>query len=197
MTSAAPRVEYPHEGGTEPQPRRGAWRSQLVPLVFIAPAAVFLFVPALVTAVGLIFAVLTERVRWATAFKIVVFMPLAVSLFAVGVIWRIMYQEDPERGAINAGIVAVQGIVSESGVITRASPSTETLTGSEDEGFTLQRPIGPGGTAALGLTAIRTPEIPEDAQQAVQPEPLQGGITGVVWRDFKPGGGEAGVVESE
>ncbi len=32
---------------------------------------------------------------------------------------------------------------------------------------------------------------------AVRPEPLQGGITGVVWRDFKPGGGEAGVVEEE
>jgi alpha-glucoside transport system permease protein len=31
--------------------------------------------------------------------------------------------------------------------------------------------------------------------QAVVPEPLQGGITGVVWRDFKPGGGEPGKVE--
>jgi alpha-glucoside transport system permease protein len=29
----------------------------------------------------------------------------------------------------------------------------------------------------------------------VVPEALQGGITGVVWRDFKPGGGEPGVVE--
>ena len=29
------------------------------------------------------------------------------------------------------------------------------------------------------------------------PEPLQGGITGVVWRDFKPGGGTPGQVETE
>jgi alpha-glucoside transport system permease protein len=29
------------------------------------------------------------------------------------------------------------------------------------------------------------------------PEPLQGGITGVVWRDFKPGGGAPGEVEEE
>jgi alpha-glucoside transport system permease protein len=43
--------------------------------------------------------------------------------------------------------------------------------------------------ALLGLTAIRVPEIPEDAEPAVKPEPLQGGINGVVWRDFKPGGG--------
>src|SRR4029079_10686363 len=27
------------------------------------------------------------------------------------------------------------------------------------------------------------------------PEPLQGGISGVVWRDFKPGGGVPGKVE--
>src|SRR4051812_46439792 len=37
-------------------------------------------VPAFVTAIGLIFAVLTERIRWSTAFKTVVFMPMAISL---------------------------------------------------------------------------------------------------------------------
>ena len=35
--------------------------------------------PILVTTIGLIFAVLTERVRWSTAFKLVVFMPMAIS----------------------------------------------------------------------------------------------------------------------
>ena len=38
-----------------------------------------LIVPALVTAIGLIFAVLTERVRWSVAFKTAVFMPMAIS----------------------------------------------------------------------------------------------------------------------
>src|SRR3954468_11110484 len=51
-------------------------------------------VPAFVTAVGLIFAVLTERIRWSTAFKTVVFMPMAISLFAAGVIWRLMLNQD-------------------------------------------------------------------------------------------------------
>src|SRR5674476_1428920 len=54
-----------------------------------------LVVPALVTAIGLVFAVLTERVRWSVAFKTAVFMPMAISLFAAGVIWHIMYQQDP------------------------------------------------------------------------------------------------------
>jgi alpha-glucoside transport system permease protein len=48
-------------------------------------------VPAFVTAFGLIFAVLTERVRWAVAFKTVIFLPMAISAFATGVTWRIMY----------------------------------------------------------------------------------------------------------
>jgi len=156
-----------------------------------------LVIPAGVTAVGLVFAVLTEKVRWAVAFKIAVFIPLAVSLFAVGVIWRIMYQEDPERGAVNAAIVGVQGIVGERGVLSSAQPSTDALTGTPQGGLTLQDAVEPGDVALLGLTAIRADEIPEDGVDAVQPEPLQGGITGVVWRDFKPGGGNPGEVESE
>ncbi len=155
-----------------------------------------LIVPAAVTAVGLIFAVLTERVRWSVAFKIAVFMPLAVSLFAVGVLWRIMYQQDPDRGAINAGVAAVKGQFTAEGVLSRASASTDDLEGSAARGFELKDAVRPGDVTLLGLTAIRAPEIPEDAVDAVTPEPLQGGITGVVWRDFKPGG-TPGEVESE
>ena len=58
--------------------------------------------PAFVTAVGLIFAVLTERVSWSVAFKTVVFLPMAISAFATGVTWRIMYVQDPNLGAVNA-----------------------------------------------------------------------------------------------
>ena len=60
--------------------------------------------PAFVTAIGLIFAVLTERVRWSVAFKTVVFMPMAISAFAAAVIWRVMDQKDPDIGAVNAMI---------------------------------------------------------------------------------------------
>jgi alpha-glucoside transport system permease protein len=156
-----------------------------------------LIVPALVTAVGLVFAVLTERVRWSVAFKVAVFIPLAVSLFAVGVIWRIMYQQDPDRGVINAAVKSVKEVTGESGVLTRARPSTEDLEGSTGQGFVLTDPVGPGDTALLGLTAIRAPEVPEGAPQAAEPEAVDGGIAGVVWRDFKPGGGTPGEVEAD
>src|SRR5688500_15563671 len=40
-----------------------------------------LVVPALVTAMGLVFAVLTERIAFSVAFKTTVFMPMAISAF--------------------------------------------------------------------------------------------------------------------
>ena len=156
-----------------------------------------LVVPMFVTVLGLIFAVMTERVRWSVAFKTVVFMPMAVSAFAAGVTWRIMYVQEPDRGAINAGIAAVKDTFSPAGVLSQAAPSSEDLSGTQAGGFELAEPIAPGDVALLGLTRIRSEEVPEGALQAVQPESQQGGITGVVWRDFKPGGGTPGEVETE
>ena len=156
-----------------------------------------LVVPMFVTVLGLIFAVMTERVRWSVAFKTVVFMPMAVSAFAAGVTWRIMYVQEPDRGAINAGIAAVKDTFSPAGVLSQAAPSSEDLSGTQAGGLELTQPIGPGDVALLGLTRIRSEEVPAGAVQAVQPEEQQGGITGVVWRDFKPGGGTPGEVETE
>jgi alpha-glucoside transport system permease protein len=153
-------------------------------------------VPAAVTALGLIFAVLTERIRWSVAFKTVVFMPLAVSAFAAGITWRIMYQQEPDRGAINAAIGSVKGVFSPAGVLSEAAPSSDQLTTSGG-GIELKNPVSPGDVAKLGLTRIRSTEVPPTAKQAVEPEAKQGGITGVVWRDFKPGGGTPGQVEQE
>jgi len=154
-------------------------------------------VPATVTALGLIFAVLVERIRWSVAFKTVVFMPMAISAFAAGVTWRVVYIQEPDRGALNAGLAAAKDVISPPGVLSDAAPSTESLTGTPQGGLTLAEPIEPGDTAQLGLTRISASEIPEGAEQAVTPEPLAGGITGVVWRDFSPGGGTPGEVEPD
>jgi alpha-glucoside transport system permease protein len=156
-----------------------------------------LFVPAFVTAIGLVFAVLVERVRFSVAFKTVVFMPMAISLFAAGVIWRVMYEQDPDRGAVNASIGVVKDAFSGGGTLADGSPSTEAVEEQPNGTLVLTTPLEPGGVGAIGLTAISTSEVPSSAEQAVRPEPLQGGITGVVWRDFKPGGGEPGVVEDD
>jgi alpha-glucoside transport system permease protein len=151
-------------------------------------------VPAFVTAIGLIFAVLTERVRWVVAFRTVVFLPMAISAFATGVTWRLMYQQDPNLGAINALGRAVSSVVSSPGVLSNALPSTTALQ-SHGGGLLLKTPLHPGGVALLGLTGIAPTDVPQGAKQAVKPTGRSGAIDGVVWRDFKPGGGKPGVVE--
>ncbi|HVW88733.1 MAG TPA: ABC transporter permease subunit, partial [Gaiellaceae bacterium] len=154
-----------------------------------------LVVPAFVTALGLIFAVLTERVRWSVAFKTVVFLPMAISAFATGVTWRIMYQQDPDVGAINALTKSAKAVFSPAGVLSSAAPSTSGLV-SRGGGLVLKTPLHPGGIALLGLTAIPPAEVPAGAKQAATPQPKGDEIAGTVWRDFKPGGGVPGKVET-
>ena len=151
-------------------------------------------VPSLVTAIGLVFAVLTERIRWSVAFKTAVFLPMAISAFATGVTWRILYDQDPNLGAINALGRVASDAVSSPGVLSTASPSTPSLQ-KHGGGLLLKTPLHPGGVALLGLTGIAPQDVPSGAEQAVKPAPKAGDIGGVVWRDFKPGGGKPGVVE--
>ena len=153
-------------------------------------------VPALVTAIGLIFAVLTERVRWSVAFKTVVFLPMAISAFATGVTWRIMYQQDPSQGAVNALGKSISGVFHPAGVLSNASPSTSTLQSGAGGALILKTPLHPGGVALLGVTGIAPQDVPGGSKQAVKPAPKSGDIVGTVWRDFKPGGGKPGVVET-
>jgi len=152
-------------------------------------------VPAFVTAVGLVFGVMIERIRWSIAFRTAVFMPMAISLFAAGVIWRVMDQYDPDIGAVNATLAAVVDTVDPPGGLSTAQPSTERLSGMPEEGLRAGQPLRAGDVAALGLTGIPPDDVPAGAAPARAPPPLPDGIAGVVWRDFRPGGGRPGVVE--
>ncbi|HEY4237084.1 MAG TPA: ABC transporter permease subunit [Gaiellaceae bacterium] len=151
-------------------------------------------VPAFVTAFGLLFAVLTERISWSVGFKTIIFLPMAISAFATGVTWRLMYQQNPDQGAINALGRTVSDAVTAPGVLSNALPSTTALQ-PHGGGLVLKTPLHPGGVALLGLTGIAPEDVPQGAQQAAKPAGRSGAIDGVVWRDFKPGGGKPGVVE--
>jgi alpha-glucoside transport system permease protein len=152
-------------------------------------------VPATITAIGLVFAVLTEKISWSLAFKTAVFMPMAISLFAAGVIWRIMDRQEPGIGAVNAVVGSIHDSFVPAGPLSDALPSGTDETGSPASGIVLKTPLHPGGVARLGLTGIPPEQVPAGARQAVQPKPAAGAISGVVWRDFKPGGGTPGKVE--
>ena len=80
------------------------------------------FAPSIVTALGLVFAVLTERVAWSTAFKVAIFMPMAISFLSAGVTWRLIYEQDPQIGLANATVGAVVDVVRPPGVLPGARP---------------------------------------------------------------------------
>jgi len=120
---------------------------------------------------------------------------MAISAFATGVTWRIMDQQDPSLGAVNALGRSISGVFHAAGPLQDALPSTPVLQGSPQRGLVLKTPLAPGKVALLGLTAIPPEAVPKRAVQAVQPTAKSGDVAGVVWRDFKPGGGKPGVVE--
>lgn len=54
---------------------------------------------------GLLIAVLADRSPWETAFKALIFMPMAISFVGAGVIWKFMYAYKGESGASEIGLL--------------------------------------------------------------------------------------------
>lgn len=79
----------------------GFWQVILNNMLWIV-----LFTGVVVT-LGLIVAVLTDRVRYETGVKALIFLPLAISFVAAGVIWNFMYAFDGDIGTLNAGLGVV------------------------------------------------------------------------------------------
>src|SRR5439155_16406085 len=57
---------------------------------------------SLTLALGLVLAVLTIRVRYESAVKSFVFVPMAISATAVAIIWLLVYSPNPNIGVVNA-----------------------------------------------------------------------------------------------
>lgn len=67
------------------------------------------FLTGLVVGIGLLVAILVDRVRYEGVVKSVVFLPMAISWVAAGVIWRLMYDFNPNIGTLNAAVTAAGG----------------------------------------------------------------------------------------
>ncbi len=146
-------------------------------------------VPALVTILGLIFAVLTERVRWASAFKIIVFTPMAISFLAAGITWSLIYVDQPSEGLGNAALTGIHDTFSPSSSFPQLRPANDkTLTGSANAGYHTVEGVSPGEPALLPVTGLALTHPPAQAKPAAQPR-SGSGLSGTLWNDFKLGGG--------
>src|SRR5687767_11493208 len=122
--------------------------------------------PMLITGLGLIIAVLTERVSYAGAIKTVLFMPMAISALAVGVIWRGVYDPRPEIGLANAVIGAGVDAIDEPGkYIGAAPPPDSTLEKQPGGALVTKDSVSPGDTALIGVVGIVEPPQASEAQE--------------------------------
>lgn len=62
------------------------------------------FFTLITVTLGLLFAVLTDRVKYESAAKALIFLPMAISFVAAGVIWKFMYEYKP-AGSVQIGTV--------------------------------------------------------------------------------------------
>ncbi|MEU3519911.1 ABC transporter permease subunit [Streptomyces sp. NPDC006654] len=148
--------------------------------------------PALLTALGLILAVLVEKVRWATAFKLLLFMPMAVSFLAAGIIFRLAYDEDPAKGVLNAAVVSVHDTFTGTSPYPAArARDGENLTAGKDGSYRTRTTVSPGHTVALPLVGVLPGDLPAGSRPAapasVHPADADQ-LRGVAYLDFAPGG---------
>jgi alpha-glucoside transport system permease protein len=152
--------------------------------------------PIIVTSLGLILAVLTDKIRWATAIRVVVFIPVVVSGLAAGVTFRFVYAEDPRIGLANAVLRRAVHVFRPPGPYPGARPSMPEEFTQTEAGLRSVRTYSPGEIVLIGMVGIRPELIPHGAEQAsVRNEERGQSIRGVVWNDFKKGGGQKGVID--
>ena len=104
------------------QNSNGDWTMDNFIWTFTQPAAIrtlintiiwVLLVPTIATGIGLAYAVFIDRSRGEKYYKVVLFMPIAISFVGAGVIWRFVYEyrsgDREQIGLLNAIIVAFGG----------------------------------------------------------------------------------------
>ncbi len=164
------------------------------PATFLSIRNNFIWVvvaPVSCTILGLIFAVLLNQIKWATAFKLIIFMPMAISMVAAGVIFRTVFQENPNLGAVNAALVSVDHAFGGGSAYPGARPRDGAgLAAASGGAIAGTSPTAAGSTRDFPLVAINSSSIPSNAAVAVAAkQPANDQISGTVWLDFVKGGG--------
>jgi alpha-glucoside transport system permease protein len=135
-------------------------------------------------------------VRWSTALKLILFMPMAISFLAVGVTFRLVYDENPDRGALNAVLVAVHDAFVPPSTYYGVEPRDGAGLVAADGGYETASPVPAAQPVALPVVGLPHDRIPSNALAAVEPG-AGAELRGVVWLDFSPGGGGTpGVIDA-
>ena len=149
--------------------------------------------PFVVTVIGLVLAVLTERIKWSTAFKTVIFIPIVFSVTASSLIYTQIFALDPHIGVVNAVIQTVDDWIHPPGSYPLQSGQTASSLiasgGVAGPGGSIDSSAAAaaGGTVKIGITGISPNTLSAlGALPAKAPTAASGHINGLVWRAFSP-----------
>lgn len=154
--------------------------------------------PVTVTIIGLLLAVLVDKIGWKTAFRLIVFMPMAISMLAAGVIFRGMFQESPQLGVVNAAITSVQSVFTDQASYPGAKPREGTGIEADQGVIASSETVTTGDVQNFPLIGVKRSALPEgsvDAKAAGAANDTQ--ISGTVFLDLiRGGGGTQGELEA-
>src|SRR5690625_556323 len=157
-----------------------------------------LVVPLAVTGLGLVLAVLSNNLRFRSAFRLFLFLPLVVSGLAAGVTFRFLYAADPEVGAMNALVRTVSHLFSPPGDYPGARPAAATeLTAADSGALVLDGNVTAGQVVNLGLVGILPGNLPETSLPAAAADPAADTVQVTVWLDVSAGGTPGVIDEAE
>ncbi|MEJ6489532.1 ABC transporter permease subunit [Leucobacter sp. USCH14] len=154
--------------------------------------------PVTVTIIGLLLAVLVDKIGWKTAFRLIVFMPMAISMLAAGVIFRGMFQESPQLGVVNAAITSVQSVFSDQASYPGAKPREGVGIAADQGVIASSEEVAAGGTQDFPLIGIKRSSLPEGVSEATAASSASDTqISGTVFLDvIRGGGGTDGKLEA-
>ena len=149
--------------------------------------------PFMVTVIGLILAVLTERIRWSTAFKAVIVMPVVFSATTSALVFRTIFDINPNVGVVNAVIQTVGDWIHSPGAYptsTTGQPVSALVASGvklSNGGLISTGTVASGQAIQLGMIGISPNTLALlHARPAARPPARAGSVSGVVWRDFSP-----------
>src|SRR6266705_1075380 len=162
MSAGGITAEPPVAAAPLPSGEPGRLGRYLVGALFLAPAlfmlGVWMVYPAIYTIIRSFFGQTGFIGTWVgidnyktlftthtllTAIKNNAICVAGVPAFVAGVTWRIMYQQAPSVGAINALSKTVSGVFSPAGVLSSASPSTPALQATSSGALVLKTSAHP------------------------------------------------------
>jgi alpha-glucoside transport system permease protein len=116
-------------------------------------------------------------------------MPMAISMLAAGIIFRLVYDQDPDKGVANAVWVGVHDTFASSSAFPKAHPGRQSPLEAEKGGFITRETVHMGQSVTVPLVGVAPDKMPDSAESAVQAGPELGKVTGTAWQDFTRGKG--------